>query len=129
MINSIVLFFTLGGGIDMRGKKLPKGSKRILFPVYFSEQEKELVKMYADRVSPYSKKNSMAGVIRATLLAHAENPDLDWIHDPGVCLEMSKKDILMRQYIYKHMKECIDILKANGIDVEKFSDTDEGDEK
>lgn len=104
----------------MRGKKLPKGQQRILFPVYFSKEEKELVKLYAKRVAPSHKKNSMAGVIRDTLLVHAENPDLDWILDPGVCLKLSKEDILLRQYIYKNMKECIDILQENGITVDDF---------
>lgn len=105
-----------------------KKKKREMFMIYLNEDELNVIKLWVSRVSPGDKSKPIGQIIRKGIIALAENPDLDFVFDPGVCLNLPESEIRLRQLLYKDMKKNIEILKEHGIELPDRYDGGEVDE-
>lgn len=93
-----------------------KSAKREVFLIYLNDEEKEIIKLLVKRVSPGKKNKPIGQIIRKGIVALAENPDLDYLFDPGVCLKLSPQEIQVRQKLYMNLRENIEVLKQHGLE-------------
>lgn len=102
-------------------------AQRKSLKTYWSEEELEKIKILSDRISPNGKSKPLGQVIRKAALAVADNPDLDFIFNPGVCLNLPPSEIHLREELYKNLRSNIDVLKEHGIniDIEEEGEIDE----
>lgn len=105
-----------------------KDEKRNCYSIYLTSEEKKKIENLSKRISPGKKTKPISQIIRKTVLVVSENPDLDFIFDPGVCLNLSVQDIKIREKLYQCMKDNIEILKQHGIELPNSEDGGEIDE-
>lgn len=94
--------------------------KRVIrdkYTIYLSKDEYEIIKDLVYRVSPEEKNKPIGQIIRRGILALAENPDLDFVFDPGVCLNLTSQEIKLRQRLYTKLIENIELLKIHGVSI------------